>query len=96
MDGRVYNGAGVGGGQSRTTVQLHGRGFVYLCEEAEELADDYQLARKTRTVDLNRKSGEKKQSSGSTAWWFPCGGVARPTEVQERRPLILLERQSSR
>ena len=32
MDGRVYNGAGVGGGQSRTTVQLHGRGFVYGSE----------------------------------------------------------------
>ena len=43
--------------------------------EAGELADDYELARKTVKVDLNRKSGEKKQSSGSPAWWFSCGQV---------------------
>ena len=30
------------------------------CAEAGELADDYELARKTGQVDLNRKSGEKK------------------------------------
>lgn len=31
------------------------------CAGAGELADDYELARKTGKVDMNRKSGEKKQ-----------------------------------
>ena len=38
--------------------------------------DDYELARKTGKVDMNRKSGEKKQQSGSPAQcFFLCGQV---------------------
>ena len=42
------------------------------CAGAGELVDDYELARKTGKVDMNRKSGEKKQQSGSPAWCLSC------------------------
>ena len=46
------------------------------CAGAGELVDDYELARKTGKVDMNRKSGEKKQQSGSPAQcFFLCGQV---------------------
>ena len=45
------------------------------CAEAGELADDYELARKVEKVDINRKSGEKKQPSGSPARYFLCGQI---------------------
>ena len=32
--------------------------------------DDYELARKTGKMDMNRKRGEKKQQSGSPAQCF--------------------------
>ena len=46
-----------------------------MCVGAGELADDYELARKTGKVDMNRKSDEKKQQSGSPAWCFSCGQI---------------------
>ena len=35
-----------------------------MCAGAGELEDDYELARKTRKVEMNRKSGEKKKQRG--------------------------------
>ena len=45
------------------------------CTRAGELVHNYELARKTGKVDMNRKSGEKKQQNGSPAQCFACGQV---------------------
>ena len=48
--------------------------------------DDYELARKTGKVDMDmdRKTGEKKQQIGSRAWCFSCGQVGhRPFECRK-------------
>ena len=54
---------------------------------ARELVDNYELARKTGKVDMNRKSGEKKQQSGSPAQcFFLCGQVGhRAFECRKNR-----------
>ena len=40
-----------------------------MCTGAGELVDDYELARKTGKVDMNRKSGEKQQSGLPARMW---------------------------
>ena len=56
------------------------------CAGAGELVDDYELARKTGKVDMNRKSGEKKQQSGSPARCFSCGQIGhRVFECRKNR-----------
>ena len=46
----------------------------------------YELARKTGKVDMNRKSGEKKQQSGSPARCFSCGQIGhRAFECRKNR-----------
>ena len=46
-----------------------------MCAGAGELVDNYELARKNGKVDMNRKSGEKKQQNRSPARCFACGQV---------------------
>ena len=40
-----------------------------MCTGVGELVDDYELARKTGKVDMNRKSGEKQQSGSPARMW---------------------------
>ena len=49
--------------------------------------DDYELTRKTGKVDMNRKSGEKKQQSGSPAcsMLFVWRNSTQGIRVQEKQ-----------
>ena len=58
------------------------------CVGGGELVDDYEHARKTGKVDMDmdRKTGEKKQQIRSHAQCFSCGQVGhRPFECRKNR-----------
>ena len=79
---------GIGDGRNKQLLNSMGEEVRVWVAGVDELADNYELARKTGKVDLNRKSGEKKQQSRLPAQCFSCGQVEhRAFECRTNRRL---------